>query len=230
MKTTQLLLLAVTLLLVGCQSAKIDVKSDKRNSKTENWEVTITQSVFSSANPDVMKACTALNDSVNQLLDSLQNAMKAEADTFFTTYAQTPNERPAFFYQLFSVDSVFMATDRYISLRTTIYNYSGGAHGMTVFYTLNYDVKQQKFLSLCEILACEKSAEINPLLEKHFDNEDGCFSEKPTLQTQGFSGVNLSESGVCFTYEHYALGAYACGYVQITVPIDEMDGMLKIKL
>ncbi|MFR7876763.1 MAG: hypothetical protein ACLU4J_10480 [Butyricimonas paravirosa] len=44
-------------------------------------------------------------------------------------------------------DSVFIANDQYVCVRLIIYTFTGGAHGITNFYTFNYDVQNQKFLT-----------------------------------------------------------------------------------
>lgn len=217
------------LVLAGCQPATVEVKKESLNNKNNQWEIDVQKSVFSSSDAGVEKGCTAVNRVVEALIDSLQLDIKAQADTFFTTYGKMYDEKgPEWAYQLYVKDSVFMATDKYISLRVLVYTFMGGAHGMTNFYAFNYDVQKQHFLTDQEIINYDKANEINGLLVKYFNNPEGCFSDKPTL-TNGFTALNVSPVAVCFTYPQYTLGAYACGVAQVTIPDDVLKGILKIK-
>lgn len=206
------------LMLVGCQPAKVEVKIEKFADQTKNWEIQVSKSVFTSASAGVEQGCESVNMRIQHLVDSLQQSIKIEADTFFTTYAKVDTMRPEFTYQLWITDSVFMATDRFISLRLLVYTYEGGAHGRTDFYGINYNVKEKRFETPQQIVDYNKAGDLNPLLEKFFNNEKGCFTEKPALENSGLAAINVSDGGVCFTYGHYALGAYACGYAEITIP------------
>lgn len=217
------------LLLMGCQPATVEVKKESLNNKSDQWEIDVQKSIFSSSDAGVGKACTAVNQAVTVLIDSLQADLKAQADTFFTTYGKTEGqEGPEWAYQLYVKDSVFMATDKYISLRVLVYTFMGGAHGMTDFYAFNYDVQKQHFLTPQDIMDYNKANEINDLLVKYFNNPEGCFSDKPTL-TNGFTALNVNPTSVCFTYPQYTLGAYACGVAQVTIPDGELKGILKTK-
>ncbi len=226
MKTIYCILFGLLGLLGSCkQQTKIDTKTDKYVDQTQSWDINVEKTYFSSTNAEAEKACRVVNAKVQYLIDSLQNNVKTQADTFFAAFATDTANRPVYNYELYIRDTVFLANEDYISIRLSAYSFTGGAHGMTDFYALNYNMKKQAFVSPQEILDFKQRIEINNLLAENFKNEGGCFTEKPTL-TNGFTALNITPKAICFTYPQYVLGPYSCGYAQVYIPRDKLNGVL----
>ncbi|MDE5638423.1 MAG: DUF4163 domain-containing protein [Odoribacter sp.] len=226
MKTCILLLMGGFLLLFACQSAaKIEVQTQRRVETTGNLDVNIARSIFTSANPETGKSCDILNAKVRNLIDSIEKKLALQADTFYSGMARDGMVRPAWNFEFYADDSVFMVHPDYISLRVRTYIFQGGAHGMTEFYAFNYDVKRRQLQSPTQILDFRKYREINEILKKNFTNPDHCFTEIPTLEN-GFTALNLSAEAVCLTYPQYVLGPYSCGYAQVNLPRAELKDIL----
>ncbi|WP_298616790.1 DUF4163 domain-containing protein [uncultured Odoribacter sp.] len=226
MKTIYCILFGLLGLLGGCkQQVKIDTQTDKYVDQTQKWNINVEKAYFSSANAEAEKGCEAVNAKVQSLIDSLQQNIKVQADTFFATFGRDTMDRPLFPYELYVRDTVFLANEDYISIRLSAYSFTGGAHGMTDFYALNYNMKKHAFVSPQEMLDFRQAREINNLLAENFKNEGGCFTEKPTL-TNGFTAVNITPESICFTYPQYVLGPYSCGYAQVYIPRDKLNGIL----
>lgn len=211
--------------LAACNSVKIETKTDKYEVDTKNWEVNVEKSVFSSKDAEVEQSCKIFNERVQQFIDSLQNNLKTEADTFFALYTDKPEERPVFNYQFYVRDTVFMADADRISVRLSVYSFTGGAHGTTDFYAFNYNVKKRIFLNPGQMIDLKKTKEWNELLAKNFKNDQKCFTDKPTL-TSGYTAFNISPETVCFTYPQYVLGPYYCGPAEVFIPRSELKGLL----
>jgi len=202
----------------GCQPKvqNLDVKQEKTTANSENWDIKVNRSIFSSADAALNKSCEILNGEMKKLVNDLQDTLKANATEFFRFIEENKEERPVWRYELMIEDSVFMATDRYISVRLRTYTFTGGAHGMTNFYTFNYDVKNRKLLSNREVFNYVNEAQINSQLKANFKNPEHCFTTDPTLKD--VTAINFNATSVCFTYAQYVLGAYACGVAEVTVP------------
>ncbi|MEG2791263.1 MAG: DUF4163 domain-containing protein [Odoribacter sp.] len=215
------------MIFVGCQQqVNVEMQTEHQSDKTSEWEIVIDKPVFSSVDPEVEKSCISFNETVTALLLPFQDSVKAQAKEYVKLCVEAGDE-PVGPYQLMVEDSVFIANAQYISIRLRIYSFTGGAHGMTTFKSLNYDVKNQKYLTQEEIFDFGKIAEINEQLKANFHNPDNCFTEMPTLE--GVSVVNFSTTAVDFTYEQYLLGAYACGVAEISVPRVALKDMLLLK-
>lgn len=229
MKLSILSLVISTLLLVSCGETRhqVEVKNVQSEDQSENWEVSLSYSHFSSDNEAVNQSCKKLNDKIEVLVTDLQDFLKQDADSLFTSFSPE-EERPQWKYSLFLSDSVFMATDQFISLRLTAYTFTGGAHGATSYYTLNYDVKNQRLLEPTEILNHDKFQLINELLKSNFENPEECFTTDPTLDQ--VEVINFSQSNVSFTYGQYTLGAYVCGSPVVAIPIEKLGDSFLLRI
>ncbi|MEG1617887.1 MAG: DUF4163 domain-containing protein [Bacteroidales bacterium] len=229
MKMILSVVLATLLVATGCHQApkEVETKKIETNAEEADWEITVTKPVFSSTNPELNKQCIPLNEAIGALLGGLEDSLKTDATALFASLEADSISRPLWKYQLFVTDSVFLATERFISVRLTAYTFTGGAHGMTRFYAFNYDVKNQKLLTPEEILNYKQQAAIDKQIQSHFRNPEGCFDKQPTLPLA--SVINLNDREVCFTYEHYILGAYYCGTAEVNVPLDKLKGSVILK-
>lgn len=229
MKSTLIIAVFMAFVFMGCQPKvqNLDVKKEKTTVNSENWDIKVNRSIFSSTDVALNKSCEVLNGEIKKFVNDLQDTLKANATEFFRSIEENKGERPEWVYELMIEDSVFMATDQYISARLMIYTFTGGAHGMTNFYTFNYDVKNQKLLSNQEVLNYVNEARINTQLKANFKNPENCFTTDPTLKD--VTAINFNATSVCFTYAQYVLGAYACGVAEVTVPKTALKGELLIK-
>lgn len=225
MKHVFWILIGALLLFCSCRKpVQIDVTTVKFVEETPNWEINIGKNVFSSANPEANKACLTVNNAMQEYIDSLQTQLKKDADELFSTYEKDTADRPIWNYQLYVRDTVFMADADYISVRIQVYTFTGGAHGMTDFKSLNYSVGKQAFVTAEQILNFKEEEKLNGLLADNFNDEQGCFTDKPTL-TNGFTAFNVTPSAVCFTYLQYVLGPYSCGAAEVYIPRKELEGL-----
>lgn len=229
MKNYFICILFLALAFGGCQSKvqHLDVKQVSFSDTTDDWGIRVNLSVFSSTDPEVNKSCQVLNDEIQKYVSGLSDSLKLQATEFFTTYVTDTTPRPAWNYELIVEDSVFMATDHFVSVRVLAYVFTGGAHGNTSFCSFNYDVKNQKLLTPEEIINYNDLAGINALLKANFKNPEKCFNVDPTLDLM--TVLNFNPTDVCFTYEQYVLGAYACGVAEITVPRKELKDAMLVK-
>ncbi|WP_303178964.1 DUF4163 domain-containing protein [uncultured Butyricimonas sp.] len=229
MKSTLIMAIGLALVFVGCQPKvqNLNVKQEHSEVSSEDCDIRIDRSVFSAADETINKSCMVLNGKIEKLVNDLKDSLRADATELFQTFADKPDERPNWKYELIVDDSVFMATDQFISVRLRVYSFTGGAHGMTTYHSFNYDVKNQKFLTNKEILNYANAAQINTLLKANFKNPDGCFTMEPTLDLAG--AINFNATSVYFLYGQYVLGAYACGSAEVVVPRAALKGDILIK-
>lgn len=227
MKTKILASLLLLLAFAGCKKEiKIQSENVQAADNTSQWEIATSRPVFSSEDAAANSSCTKFNEHIQTLVAGLQDSLIAQAKSDYASL-QAIGDSMTGPYQLIVKDSVFQMNQDYISVRLLTYTFTGGAHGMTNFYGLNYDVKNQKLLTSKEILDYSKATEINDLLKAYLENPEGCFSDAPTLEN--LSVLNISDTSVIFTYEQYILGPYSCGYATIAVPREKMKDMLLIK-
>ena len=216
----------LALFFVGCQKPTINIEENTLSYTNNEWDVSVNRPVFSAQDAALEKGCKEVNERVTKLIDSLQNDLKEQLKEYLQE-AQEMKINPMIPFTLDIQDSVFMADDRYISLRLVVYMLTGGANGLTEYYAFNYSMKQGKFLEPEDILNYNKSAEIDKQIKTNFKNPDNCFTDVPTLSN--VTTVNFSTNDICFTYDPLVLGAHYCGAAQVSVPRMILKGDLLLK-
>lgn len=228
MKTKLIALAVAVCTLSACQKEiRLEVKQINETDKTAQWDINVTRPVFASTETEVEKNCVRFNDEVTGLVNGIRAAFMEQSKETIARLDSAGMQQMAP-YELYIRDSVFLADENYISVLMSTYEMMGGANGINNFYAVNYDMKNQKFLDMKEILNMNKASEINALLKQHLNDPDQCFTfAAPTVAN--VTAVNFTLDDVEFTYNKYILGPGACGTVTIAVPRDKMNGMLILK-
>ena len=176
MKTKLFTLVFAVLVLGACKKEiKLDVKQIHLTDTTGQWDIKIDRPAFSTTDAETEKSCVKFNDEVNGLINGIHAAFIEQAKENIACL-NSAGFKQAAPYELIIEDSVFLADQNYISVRVLSYEMLGGAHGMTDFYAINYDVKTQKFLTNKDILNLDKAADINALLKANLKDPDKCFT------------------------------------------------------
>ena len=220
-------LFGLMLMLAACQPdvQQLAVHHRSVSEKTNNWEIEFHYPVFSSSDSSVNQSLAILNQQVETFIADLQDSLKSEALKLSESFETDTLPHPAWVCALDARDSLFMATNQYVSLRFTVYTFTGGAHGMTHFYAFNYNVEDRQLLSPAEIVDQEKADSVNRLLSGNFENREQCFNIEPTLGLTG--AINFTPETVSFTFEHYVLGPYACGSAVVDIPRVDLDHIFR---
>lgn len=228
MKTRLFTLVLAALALAACKKEiKLEVKQIHETNKTAQWTVDITRPVFSSTEAEVEKSCVKFNDEISGLVNGIHAAFIEQCKETISSL-DSIGEKQMTPYELLIRDTVFMADDNYISVRVLSYEMIGGANGITNFYGVNYDVKNQKFINKQDILNTNKAIDINNLLKENLKDPEKCFTfDTPTIDN--VNAVNITPSTVVFTYNKYILGPGSCGTATISVPRTKLEGMLILK-
>jgi hypothetical protein len=216
-------------LVQACESSapRVSIEQVKDADQADDWRIEVQYPVFSSSDPATDKSLRVLNGQVAAYVSVLEDSLKIEAHEVFEGFKNDNLPRPEWVYEFGVRDSVFTANSGYISLRLSVYRYTGGAHGMTNYVAFNYDVEKQKMLTTAEILNIDETDAINGLMKAYFENPSQCFDTDPTLDV--VSSVNFSPEAVCFLFEQYVLGAYTCGPAEVTVPKAELGANFLLK-
>lgn len=209
--------------------AQVVVRKVTNIDQAKEWGTDVQYPVFSSPDAAINASLDVLNKQLAAYVAGLEDSLKVEAQEVFADFENDSLRRPDWTYELGISDTVYLASDDYISLQLVVYHFTGGAHGMTNFIAFNYDVAQQRLLSTDELFAPGQVERINQLLKADFVNPEQCFDTDPTMDL--VSAVNFSADTVYFIFEQYALGAYACGPAEVLVPNAELGEtfLLQIK-
>lgn len=175
----------------------------------------------------------------SQPLDAILAQTK---DSFFTAYkqelagvkAEDAKEMPSMYAQESSQRVMVVYQDeRFISIASFVYTYTGGAHGNygTGYFTI--DLAAQKKIELNDILTPAGKAALPGLLEKAFRlqykvepgtelSESGLFENKIEPTDNFF----VTGNGIGFNYVPYEIGPYAMGEVLLFVSFEDLFELL----
>ena len=211
-------------IIVSCSTSN---KSTNEIAADEIFEKTLESKYYKVSYNSVLfkkneEPITLINDSIDKFI-------KFEIKTFINSIDDDIKElidsnEISGKYQLNIIAEYYITTFGYISTIMELNHYTLGAHGSSVYKSINFDIINNKFVNLselCDISDKNKLDKFNGLLEKYFVNKDSCFSEKPKID-KDFNTFTIQEDSIAIYFAPYELGAYACGSAEILIPINEL--------
>ena len=183
----------------------------------------------------------ALNDAIyEQLLKQLQGngeSDKAPLDSLdkvaqkFIDDAAAVSEVSAAQWQLNGDAKKLARRGDVLTIVINSYLFTGGAHGMPMNRWLNWDLAEEKSLSLDDVIASGNEEEFWTLAEEAhkqwLDSQtvDSEFRQNwPFARTEDF---RLTDKGMVLLYGVYTLGPYSMGEVELTLPQEELAHLLR---
>ncbi len=120
----------------------------------------------------------------------------------------------------------------YLTIYTSGYEFSGGAHGNSWEVYENYDIRNKKKLPLSAIIHID-STKISALLEKKF-RQDYEVEEGKSLTEFGLfenkikpnNNFYFDDWGMTFVYNQYEIGPYALGIIALFIPWEKLQPYL----
>jgi hypothetical protein len=128
--------------------------------------------------------------------------------------------------------NIIYVSDRFASFRFFFFEYSGGAHGNYGSNFLNYDVQNNRVLSLKDIFIPGSDAKVIDAIKQGLCNKFNVDSvaqlpEELSLDQLYITNIfYLSENTINFVYQPYEIGPYAMGEIEVPVNAYEFDDIL----
>lgn len=117
-----------------------------------------------------------------------------------------------------------------VSYLVTKYAYTGGAHGMTVLTSLNFNKKTGTLLTEGDFFTDGYEEKLSGLLTSHLEESLGENVDTSMLFVKEISpngNFMVSADGVTYIYNRYEIGPYVLGDVKVTVPWNELEGLIR---
>ena len=122
-------------------------------------------------------------------------------------------------------------------LATVVINsshYLGGAHGSSAQHYYNYDLKAKKLVELNQLFEANTLVELKQLAHDQFKTwvMDNKLAENVQDYEQAWKfelsqNYYLGKQGLILQYQEYEIGPYVVGLPRLTIPYDQLKGVLK---
>jgi hypothetical protein len=165
------------------------------------------------------------------------NSYQAYAADFikgFDDFQKTEKDRPQTWF-LEIRNEIAAQKPGYLSVRSRLVSYMGGAHPNTVFSYLNYNTTSKREISLESLLLPGTIAKLTAVAEEIFrKNEklgptsslkDGYFFEKNTFSLN--HNFSITAEGLKFLYNPYEIKAYVYGTTELLIPFSALKDIAK---
>lgn len=129
--------------------------------------------------------------------------------------------------------SVVLNKPGFLTLRSAINDYTGGAHGMELELYFSYDPQQKKRLQLTDIV--QDTTQLLAIAEDLFRKQENLSDTAAYGSSYFFDSFVLSHnfgltpSGLLFHYNPYEIKAYAEGPTVLIIPYEELKDIMTDK-
>ena len=119
-----------------------------------------------------------------------------------------------------------------VSIVFNNYQYAGGAHGSTTYYTLNVDTNLQKVLTFDDVFVKGCEPELKKLiikglekLNKEYGGNLSYFDDYEDYLKEAFDSqyIYFTENGVTFIYNESLIAPYAAGPMFVEIPFKDLE-------
>jgi hypothetical protein len=128
---------------------------------------------------------------------------------------------------------IFQFSPDVLSLKFTISNYTGGAHGNQYFQTYTFDLTQNRVLKLSELFqpGADILGSLAPIAQQDLAVQLGEFADPQWIQDgtsslDAYTSFAVTPDALVFFFAPYQVAAYAAGPQTVKIPLAQISGIL----
>ena len=200
---------------------------EKKTTEEKNPEFGIT-----TAYPALKKGDVSVDDINATIRIFVDGTIKQFKDDFNNAKKEGSTGNPDETWSLtIGYDTPYQSSD-YISLELSVDSYEGGAHPNGTVKTFVVDVKNQKILSLDDILISNTSLkDLSALaiadLKKRNVSDDDWITSGASGKTENYQAWYLSSNGLTILFSSYQVAPYAAGVQEVTISPLKLSDLIK---
>lgn len=130
-------------------------------------------------------------------------------------------------YHMYADYEVKLNNSSYVSILQSIYTYSGGAHGMTMRYSMTADRATGEIVKLADLFADKTYLNVLNELAQDQNKDKYLFDQ---VQLTGEEDFYLTDKGLTVYFQLYEVAPYAAGFVEYFFPYDEIAPLMSKNL
>jgi hypothetical protein len=120
-----------------------------------------------------------------------------------------------------------------LSLKFTISDYTGGAHGNSYFQTYTFDLTQNRVLALGDLFqpGTDILGTLAPIVQQELNAEMGAYADPQWIQDgtsslDAYTSFTVTPDALVFYFAPYQVAAYAAGPQTVQIPLAQISGVL----
>ncbi|MCC3867485.1 DUF3298 and DUF4163 domain-containing protein [Terrisporobacter mayombei] len=179
-----------------------------------------------------MKSINKINNEIYNYIANFKGNIEKQSEEYKKDYeiSNKHSSLPKFVYEAYSQYNVTYNENNLVSIPILTYEFTGGAHGMSVLKSFNYNLKSGEELKLSNIFKDNVDYKniINTYIKKEIKkNKDLYFTGK-----EGFKGIDdnqgfyLKNDKLIIYFQLYEIAPYYVGIPKFEIPLDEIEGKL----
>ncbi len=166
---------------------------------------------------------------------TLTEFLNASRRDFLTNYSDYGLEFNSFGnWELNITYTIYQYSEDIISIQFDIYEYSGGAHGLSYFETFTFDLANQSVLTLGDLFQEEFDplVTIAPIVQADLEAQLGEMSDSQWIQDGTGSNINnygnfvVTSDSLILLFPPYQVAAYAAGPQIVEIPLTDLQAIL----
>ena len=222
-----LILILFSVQVSSLEINNIQVKDKILEENTDKYKVDVKYPLLLGEN----KVLEEINKNIEDFTLSWVRNVKLLGEEFNKEYEKEGKEIPKVeadsFYECFYNSEI-------ISIPMTYYEYTGGAHGLTIKISYNYNLKTGEILTLNNLF--KDDFNYNEIIDKFIREE---ILKEPTLyfdEGELFKGVDekqayyLSKDGIVIYFQQYEIAPYSSGIREFKIPYEILKEGLKYNI
>ncbi|MBR4215503.1 MAG: DUF3298 domain-containing protein [Bacteroidales bacterium] len=163
----------------------------------------------------------------------VKNYVKGYKEDCLKAYKEDPEG--VYEYEFKVESQISYGRDSIINYRASQYDFSGGAHGENSTFVMNFDKNTGRIITKKDVFKPESEDKVAELvmaqickkydaadLDELFEKES-IDIEKPFIPDL----FTLGTSGITFIFLEAELGPHSAGEIQVTVPYEDLKGMIQ---
>ncbi|MEG0799498.1 MAG: DUF3298 and DUF4163 domain-containing protein [Romboutsia sp.] len=176
------------------------------------------------------KVINQINKDIEDVVFKFRNDIKSASKEYAKGYKEGDMK---YKYEVFSEYKVAYNKDNTLSIPFTMYEFTGGAHGMTNIKSFNYDLLTGEEILLKDMFkdGVDYKSVLNSYIKDDIDNTE----DKNIYFTgdMGFKGIGdnqnfyISEDGIVVYFSLYEIAPYSSGIPMFTISWDQLNKYLR---
>jgi len=180
-----------------------------------------------------------INSAITKSISSFNGTKSIEeaSKKFISEFASFAEEFPDATNNKWDISMLYKVennTEKTLSLSFYMEGYTGGAHGFRTLTYTNYNPKTGDNLKLDDVVS---SIDKLTAIAKEIFIKNYKLDPNKSLNEQGFWFLNdvfalnnnflITDKGIDFHYNQYEIAPYSLGAIDINIPMDKLEGILK---